>query len=283
AAKFRDYHDYSEKLTRIPSHRMLAIRRGEEEEVLRWTIEAPAEDILRALTTRVAQGRRAHAQLATAVEDGYRRLLAPSIEVELRMELKVRADEEAIGIFGTSLEQLLLSAPAGERVVLGLDPGFRTGVKSAVVSRTGAVLATATLFLHREQQFATELRSLVEYHGVELIAIGNGTASRETETLVRASLRGVTNAPQVVIVNEAGASVYSASDVAREELPDLDVSLRGAPSIARRLQDPLAELVKIDPKSIGVGQYQHDVNQSLLKKRLDDVVMLCVNRVGVEA
>jgi uncharacterized protein len=283
AAKFRDYHDYSEKLTRIPSHRMLAIRRGEEEEVLRWTIEAPAEDIVRAMAGRVTQDRRAKSQLARVVEDAYRRLLAPSIEVELRTELKARADEEAIAIFGTNLEQLLLAAPAGERTVLGLDPGFRTGVKAAAVSRTGAVLATTTLFLHREDQFAAELRALVERHGVELVAIGNGTASRETEALVRAALRAVAGAPQIVVVNEAGASVYSASEVAREELPELDVSLRGAPSIARRLQDPLAELVKIDPKSIGVGQYQHDVNQTLLKRRLDDVVTLCVNRVGVEA
>jgi uncharacterized protein len=283
AAKYRDYHDYAEKLTQIPSHRMLAVRRGEEEEVLRWTIEAPVEEIVAALVGRVVPQRRAHAQLARAVEDAYRRLLAPSIEVELRTELKARADDDAIAIFGANLEQLLLAAPAGERTVLGLDPGFRTGVKAAVVSRTGAVLATTALFLHRAEQFAAELRALVERNGVELVAIGNGTASRETEALVRATLRDVTRAPDVVVVNEAGASVYSASDVAREELPELDVSLRGAPSIARRLQDPLAELVKIDPKSIGVGQYQHDVNQSLLKKRLDDVVVVCVNRVGVEA
>ncbi|HEX6559274.1 MAG TPA: helix-hairpin-helix domain-containing protein, partial [Longimicrobiales bacterium] len=215
--------------------------------------------------------------------DAYKRLLAPSIEVELRLELKTRADEDAIGIFGANLEQLLLGSPAGERVVAGLDPGFRTGVKTAVVSRTGALLATATLFLHQEERFAAELRRLVEQYEVELIAIGNGTASRETEKLARGVVRTMTSRkPQVVVVNEAGASVYSASEIARDEFPDLDVSLRGAPSIARRLQDPLAELVKIDPKSIGVGQYQHDVSQTRLKKRLDDVVETCVNRVGVE-
>ncbi|HSJ10559.1 MAG TPA: helix-hairpin-helix domain-containing protein, partial [Longimicrobiales bacterium] len=182
-----------------------------------------------------------------------------------------------------NLEQLLLGAPAGERVVLGLDPGFRTGVKAATISRTGAVLDTGTLYLHQEDNFVRSVQQIVHRHGVELIAIGNGTASRETETLVKRVVRDMdAPKPQVLVVNESGASVYSASDIAREEFPDLDVSLRGAPSIARRLQDPLAELVKIDPKSIGVGQYQHDVNQSRLKKRLDEVVETCVNRVGVE-
>jgi protein Tex len=283
AAKFRDYHDYSEQVTRIPSHRMLAVRRGEAEELLRWSIEPPADELVAAVVARASAGRRARTLLARAAEDAYRRLLAPSIESELRTELKTSADAAAIAIFGQNLEQLLLAAPAGERIVLGLDPGFRTGVKAGVVSRTGALLDTATLYLHREDAFAAGLRTLVARHGVELVAIGNGTASRETETLVRRTLADVPAAPQVVVVNEAGASVYSASDVARAELPDLDVSLRGAPSIARRLQDPLAELVKIDPKSIGVGQYQHDVDQPLLRKRLDEVVEICVNRVGVEA
>jgi protein Tex len=216
-------------------------------------------------------------------EDAYRRLLAPSIEVELRLELKTRADEDAIFIFGSNLEQLLLGAPAGGRVVLGLDPGYRTGVKLAVISRTGALLDTDALYLHQEDNFSRGVRRYIERHSVELVAIGNGTASRETESLVRRVLRDMPEPrPQVLVVNESGASVYSASDIAREEFPDLDVSLRGAPSIARRLQDPLAELVKIDPKSIGVGQYQHDVNQSRLRKRLDEVVATCVNRVGVE-
>jgi protein Tex len=282
-SKFADYFEFSQKLTELPSHRVLAIRRGEAEDVLSWTIEAPADELVAGLTRRVTAGRRATRLLAQVAEDAYRRLLAPSIEVELRLELKSRADEDAIGIFGSNLEQLLLGAPAGGRVVLGLDPGFRTGTKVAVVSRTGALLAADTLYLHQEENFARAVRRLVQQHGVELIAIGNGTASRETESLVKRVVRELDGAkPQVIVVNEAGASVYSASDVAREEFPDLDVSLRGAPSIARRLQDPLAELVKIDPKSIGVGQYQHDVNQTRLKKRLDEVVETCVNRVGVE-
>jgi protein Tex len=283
-SKFADYFSFTQKLTDIPSHRILAIRRGEAEEELTWTIAAPVDDLVRGLLQRVLQRRAAVGQLTQVVDDAYRRLLAPSIEVELRLELKTRADEDAIVIFGANLEQLLLGAPAGERVVLGLDPGFRTGVKAAVVSRTGAVLDTTTLYLHQEDNFARDVARLVRAHGVELVAIGNGTASRETETLVKRVVHELDSArrPQVVVVNEAGASVYSASDVARSELPDLDVSLRGAPSIARRLQDPLAELVKIDPKSIGVGQYQHDVNQARLKKRLDEVVETCVNRVGVE-
>jgi len=281
--KFRDYYEFSQKLTEIPSHRMLAIRRGEAEEVLTWTIEAPIDEIIAGLERRVLAGRRAHELLRPVVTDAYRRLLSPSIEVELRLELKNRADDDAIQIFGSNLEQLLLAAPAGERVVLGLDPGYRTGVKVVVTSRTGAVLETNTIYLHQESAFAREVLRMIQQHGVELIAIGNGTASRETESAVKKIVREMNGTrPQVVVVNEAGASVYSASDVAREELPDLDVSLRGAASIARRLQDPLAELVKIDPKSIGVGQYQHDVNQTKLKKTLDEVVQICVNRVGVE-
>ena len=283
-SKFQDYYDFTQPLKEIPSHRMLAIRRGEAEGFLVWQVAAPVDEITAELDRRCVQPRRARQQMALVAADAYRRLLAPSIEVELRLELKTRADEEAIRIFGQNLEQLLLAAPAGARAVIGLDPGFRTGVKVAVASRTGAVTATDTLMLHQPDRFAHALLALVARHAPELVAIGNGTASRETETLVRQVLRDVPaeSRPQVVVVNEAGASVYSASDVAREELPGLDVSLRGAASIARRLQDPLAELVKIDPKSIGVGQYQHDVNQPRLKKRLDEVVESCVNRVGVE-
>jgi uncharacterized protein len=282
-SKFADYFEFSQKLSDLPSHRVLALRRGEAEESITWSVDAPVDEIIAGLTNRITVGRRAVAQLALVAADAYQRLISSSIEVELRLELKQRADEDAIGIFGSNLEQLLLSAPAGERVVLGLDPGYRTGVKTAVVSRTGALLETTALYLHREEDFKRQVRILIERHGVELIAIGNGTASRETEALTRSVVAEMTaNRPQVIVVNEAGASVYSASDIAREEFPDLDVSLRGAPSIARRLQDPLAELVKIDPKSIGVGQYQHDVSQTRLKKRLDDIVESCVNRVGVE-
>jgi protein Tex len=282
-SKFQDYYAFSERLTTIPSHRVLAIRRGEEEGFLRAGIDAPIDEILAGLQRRIVAPRRAQRQLEEVVRDAYKRLLAPSIAVELRLELKTRADDEAIAIFGGNLEQLLLAPPAGERVVLGLDPGFRTGVKAAIASRTGAIIETATLFLHQPDGFAAGLRRLVAAHAPELVAIGNGTASREAETLVRRVVRELDGKrPQVVVVNEAGASVYSASDLARAELPELDVSLRGAASIARRLQDPLAELVKIDPKSIGVGQYQHDVQQSRLKSRLDQVVESCVNRVGVE-
>jgi uncharacterized protein len=281
-SKFQDYYDFRAPLGDMPSHRVLAVRRGEAEGFLVWTIEAPVEEIQAGLQRRIVAGRAATQQLTLVVQDAYKRLLAPSIEVELRLELKTRADEEAIVIFGRNLEQLLLAAPAGGRVVIGLDPGFRTGVKVAAVSATGAVVATDTWMLHQPDRFSAALARLVERTKADIVAIGNGTASRETETLTKEALRAAGLRPQVVVVNEAGASVYSASDVAREELPDLDVSLRGAVSIARRLQDPLAELVKIDPKSIGVGQYQHDVNQPKLKGRLDETVQSCVNRVGVE-
>jgi protein Tex len=282
-SKFSDYFDFRESLGTIPSHRVLAIRRGETEGELVWSVDAPVADIAPRLQRDVVGTRKATALLGMVAEDAYNRLIAPGIEVELRLELKSRADEEAIIIFGRNLEQLLLSAPAGEKSVLGVDPGFRSGVKIALVSKTGALQHTDTLYLHQEDRFAATIRAVVARFSPELIAIGNGTASRETETLVRAALRELTPpVPTVVVVSEAGASVYSASDVAREEFPELDVSIRGAVSIARRLQDPLAELVKIDPKSIGVGQYQHDVNQPKLRQRLDDIVESCVNRVGVE-
>ena len=286
-SKYKDYFDYAESLGTIPSHRMLAIRRGETEGELLWRVEAPVEEITARMVREVIGHRAASQQLTLVATDAYKRLLSPAIEVELRVELKTRADDEAITIFGRNLEQLLLSSPAGEKRVIGLDPGFRTGVKVAVVSATGALVHTDTLYLHQEDRFAGAIRALLQRFTPELIAIGNGTASRETETLTKAAMRELDppaggERPQVVVVNEAGASVYSASDLARAEFPELDVSLRGAVSIARRLQDPLAELVKIDPKSIGVGQYQHDVNQTRLKQRLDDIVESCVNRVGVE-
>ncbi len=283
ATRFRDYFDHTEPVTSVPSHRMLAIRRGEAEDILRWSIEAPEEEAMTLVRTRALEGRAAREEMGRVAEDAYKRLLKMGVEVDLRLELKESAEEEAIRVFGVNLEQLLLQPPAGEKCVIGLDPGFRTGVKVAVVSRTGALVATATLFLHQEDRFRAGLMGLLERHKPEMVAIGNGTASRETETLVKAVVGARSGeCPVVVVVNEAGASVYSASDVAREELPEVDVSLRGAVSIARRLQDPLAELVKIDPKSIGVGQYQHDVNQPRLKARLDETVQLCVNRVGVE-
>jgi uncharacterized protein len=282
ASKFQDYYDFSQPVRLLPGHRILAIRRGEAEEVLTSRIVTPDEEIVGGLLRRFAAGHRAPHQMRMAVEDAHRRLLAPSVEVEVRMELKTRADEEAIAIFGQNLEALLLASPAGERSVLGVDPGFRTGCKLAVVSRTGALLATGVVYLHQEDRFRQEIARIAQVHGVELIAVGNGTASRETDKLVKDAIRELEPRPVVVMVNEAGASVYSASEMAREEFPDLDLTLRSAVSIARRLQDPLAELVKIDPKSIGVGQYQHDVSQTRLKRRLDETVESCVNRVGVE-
>ncbi|TVR56047.1 MAG: RNA-binding transcriptional accessory protein [Gemmatimonadales bacterium] len=291
AARFRDYFEHEEPLRSIPSHRMLAIRRGEAEGFLKWEIEGPAGELLVEVERAALGIRAARETLREVARDAAERVLASSIASELAAELKEAADAEAIRVFGENLEQLLLQPPAGERPVLGLDPGFRTGVKAAVVSSTGGVLATDTLYLHQPDRFAEQIRALVKRHGPELIAIGNGTASRETESAVRDALQegkgggdGASPAapPAVVLVNEAGASVYSASELARDELPGMDVSLRGAVSIARRLQDPLAELVKIDPRSIGVGQYQHDVHQPSLKTRLDQTVELCVNRVGVE-
>jgi uncharacterized protein len=292
AQRFRDYFEHSEPMRRVQPHRILAIRRGEAEGVLAWGVEAP-EELPRWVEARVMDRRRARQQLKLVAEDAWRRLLHPAVESELKSDLKDAADEEAIRIFGTNLENLFLQAPAGERPVLGLDPGFRSGVKAAMVSRTGAVLRTAVLPLHQEDRFREGILELVTRYRPELIAVGNGTASRETEQAVRGALqsapsRGDSDSgpaaplPPVVSVNEAGASVYSASELAGRELPELDVSLRGAVSIARRLQDPLAELVKIEPKSIGVGQYQHDVNQARLARRLDEVVEGCVNRVGVE-
>lgn len=283
-SKFQDYYAFSQPLRTMPGHRVLAIRRGEAEAFLQVRINAPEEEILQRLRLRFCGRHAAAEQMWMAVEDAYRRLIAPSVEVELRTELKNSADEEAIRIFGQNLEALLLAPPAGGRPTLGVDPGYRTGCKLAVVSGTGAVLETGVVYLHQEDRASQEIRRLVEKHDVDLIAIGNGTASRETDRLVRDSIRAIAEErrPTAVVVSEAGASVYSASDLAREELPDLDLTLRSAVSIARRMQDPLAELVKIDPKSIGVGQYQHDVPQPRLKRRLDETVESCVNRVGVE-
>jgi uncharacterized protein len=283
-SKFQDYYDFSGPIKDMPSHRILAVRRGEAEGYLTARILGPDDELIGSLRRKFVEGNRAPGQMGLAVEDAYRRLISPSVEVEVRMELKTRADEEAIAIFGKNLEALLLQPPAGGRTVLGVDPGFRTGCKLAVVSRTGGLLATGVVYLHQEDRAKHELAKLVRDHGVELVAVGNGTASRESDKLAKEAVRDLPAdvRPAVVMVNEAGASIYSASDLAREELPDLDLTLRSAVSIARRLQDPLAELVKIDPKSIGVGQYQHDVSQTRLKRRLDETVESAVNRVGVE-
>jgi len=286
-SKFEMYYDYREPLRDIPSHRMLAMRRGEKEELLRLSVEAPEEEILQRIRARVAPEDTPYAGfLAEVVRDAYQRLIAPAIEVELRMEAKQRADETAIAVFADNLRNLLLQPPAGSLRTLGVDPGLRTGSKLAAVDATGKFLEHATIYPHtgpgKVEPAKRELLRLVSAHTIEMIAIGNGTAGREMEQFVRDTLRESQLELPVVTVNEAGASVYSASEIAREEFPELDLTVRGAISIARRLQDPLAELVKIDPKSIGVGQYQHDVSQTLLKKALDATVESCVNYVGVD-
>lgn len=284
--KFEMYYDYSEPLKVVPSHRMLAMRRGEKEEVLRLAVEAPEEEILLRLKARLLKGQSIFRPLLEAVAvDSYRRLISSSIEVELRLEAKKSADETAIKVFADNLKNLLLLPPAGSKRVLGIDPGLRTGSKLAVVDETGRFLEHLNIYPHtgesRIPQAKKDLLRLVQNHAIEMIAIGNGTAGREMDQFTRETLKEAGLNVAVVMVNEAGASVYSASDIAREEFAELDLTVRGAISIARRLQDPLAELVKIDPKSIGVGQYQHDVNQGALKKALDATVESCVNYVGV--
>ncbi len=286
-SKFEMYYDFSEPLRQIPSHRMLAMRRGEKEEVLRLTVEAPEEEILARLARLlIPEENRDPGWLRLVIEDAYNRLLAPSIEVDLRLQAKKLADEEAIRVFAENLRHLLLAAPAGSSRVLGIDPGLRTGSKLAVVDQTGQFLEHVTIYPHtgrgQVDPARQQLLRLLDSYQVEMVAIGNGTAGREMEQFVRQSLKEVGKKLPVVMVSEAGASVYSASDIAREEFPDLDLTVRGAISIARRLQDPLAELVKVDPKSIGVGQYQHDVSQTALKKTLGEVVESCVNYVGVD-
>jgi len=285
--KFEMYYDYQEPLKEIPSHRMLAMRRGEKEEVLRLSLQVPQAEILAGLKHRLIKGESIfNPWLETVAEDAYKRLIATSIEVELRLQAKDLADEAAIAIFAKNLKNLLLAPPAGGRRVLGIDPGLRTGSKLAAVDQTGRFLEHVTIYPHtgagRVDQARADLLRLVEAHGIEMIAIGNGTAGREMELFTKETLTKAGKHLPVVMVSEAGASIYSASEIAREEFPELDLTVRGAISIARRLQDPLAELVKVDPKSIGVGQYQHDVNQTMLKKSLDEVVESGVNYVGVD-
>jgi protein Tex len=286
--KFKMYYDYREPVKTIPSHRMLAIRRGETESILYFLIELEplrATSLLCARILRQPGDWTPHLELA--IVDSWKRLLNPSIQGELRLELKKRSDTDAIQVFRDNLHNLLLAAPAGPISVLGIDPGLRTGCKIAVVDETGKFLAHDVLHLHTSKNAAAgaggTLAALIAKHNVRAIAIGNGTASRETDTFVRDFLRSHNlNNLFSVTVSESGASVYSASDIARQEFPDLDLTVRGAISIARRLQDPLSELVKVDPKSIGVGQYQHDVDQRQLQQSLETVIESCVNRVGVD-
>ncbi len=282
--KFRDYFEWTENIQDAPSHRVLALRRAENEGIITLDVAPPEAESVSALETRFVQNNTAAAeQVRLAAKDGYKRLLAPSMETEIRLLTKKRADEEAIKVFQDNLKELLLAAPLGQKKVLALDPGFRTGCKVVCLDENGKLVYNDAIYPNEPQRKTAEagfiVKDLVEKYQIEAVAIGNGTASRETENFVKSlKLANV----QVVMVNESGASIYSASQVARDEFPDQDITVRGAVSIGRRLMDPLAELVKIDPKSIGVGQYQHDVEQHSLKKGLDDTVISCVNAVGVE-
>ena len=284
-AKFRDYFDWQEPAPKVPGHRLLAMLRGENEKVLTLAVRPPEEAACELLRRRFVKGSGAPAeQVNLGVEDSYKRLLAPSLENELRTQLKERADQEAIQVFVDNLRELLLASPLGRKRVMALDPGFRTGAKLVCLDEQGKLLHNATIYPTLSEAQSREagkvVMELCKQYRIEAIAIGNGTAGRETETFVR----GLGLAAEMIItmVDESGASIYSASETARLEFPDHDLTVRGSVSIGRRLQDPLAELVKLDPKVIGVGQYQHDVNQVALKKSLDDTVASCVNRVGVE-
>ena len=285
-AKFRDYFDWEEPVTKAPSHRVLALRRGEHEEILSLRVMPPEDEAIALLEALFIKGDgEASQQVKMAVHDAYKRLLSLSMETEIRLETKKRADEEAIRVFNENLRQLLLAPPLGQKNVMAIDPGFRTGCKLVCLNGQGRLLHTETLYPHLVSEDKVKVAGetvvgLCSKFGIEAIAIGNGTAGRETEAFIRKL--ALPHDIQVVMVNESGASVYSASEVAREEFPDQDVTVRGSVSIGRRLIDPLAELVKIDPKAIGVGQYQHDVDQRMLKRSLDDAVESCVNRVGVE-
>lgn len=287
--KFEQYYEFSEKLSEIPSHRFLAIRRGQEEKVLRVKIICESDGIIKRIAEmyHVNEYSPAAEQMREAIEESYKRLIAPSVEIDVSVEIKMKSDRAAVEIFAQNLRNLLLQAPMGEKKVIAIDPGLRTGCKCVALDATGKFLETCTIYPtqgeRKEVEAKVDLCKLVSKYRPYAIAIGNGTAGRETETFVRNTLKEANVQDTIVVsVNESGASVYSASEIARDEFPDLDLTIRGAISIGRRLQDPLAELVKIDPKAIGVGQYQHDVHQPLLVAKLDDVVVSCVNHVGVE-
>jgi uncharacterized protein len=296
--KFKDYYDWQEQVKQTPSHRLLAMRRGEKEEFLMLRVLVPQDEALAILKeifvkkdmnqnlsfpTKTFGDDGCFRQVEMAIEDSFKRLLSLSMETEIRLLSKQSADEEAIRVFAENLRQLLMASPLGQKNVLAIDPGYRTGCKVVCLDAQGKLLHNTTIFItqsdEQKEQAAKTIKELCRQHKIECIAIGHGTAGRETESFIHSlKLAGI----QTVMVNESGASIYSASEAAREEFPDFDVTVRGGVSIGRRLQDPLAELVKIDPKSIGVGQYQHDVDQAKLKKSLDDVVISCVNQVGVE-
>ena len=286
-SNYEMYYDYNETVAKIPSHRILAINRGEKEEFLKVKIEKPEEKILNTIERNVIKGKTQFEEmLKNTILDSFKRLIEPSIDREIRSDLTEKAEEKAIKVFGKNAKQLLLGAPIKGKTVMGFDPAYRTGCKIAVIDETGKVLDTATVYPTAPQNDVEnakkELLKLIEKDKVDMIAIGNGTASRESEQFVADMIKDTSREVNYVIVSEAGASVYSASKLATEEYPDINVSIRGAISIARRLQDPLAELVKIDPKAIGVGQYQHDVNQKNLAESLNGVVEDAVNKVGVD-
>lgn len=285
ATTFKDYFDYSEVLHKIPGHRLLAMLRGEDEGFLRIKIELDKNEALKIIKKQFLKAYNdCSYQISLAAEDAFGRLLMPSLATEFKNNAKEKADKEAIEVFAKNLRQLLLEAPLGEKSIMGIDPGFRTGCKVAIIDKKGQFVTHTSIFPHQPQlqQVASKetIIQLLKQHKIDAIAIGNGTASRETEYFIKDCISGMSI--EVFIVNEAGASIYSASAVAREEFPNLDITVRGAISIARRLQDPLAELVKIDAKSIGVGQYQHDVNQNLLKRSLENTVISVVNHVGIQ-
>ena len=284
-AKYKDYFDWEEPASAAPSHRVLAMRRGEKEDILNLTLAPPEDEAVKVLEGLFVKGNGLDSdQVKMAVYDSYKRLLSRAMETELRIATKKRADTEAIRVFADNLRQLLLAPPLGGRRMMGIDPGFRTGCKVVCLDRQGKLLHNDTIYLHLSEKQAENagntVKSLCERFDIEAIAVGNGTGGRETEAFLKQMNLGKNIL--ILLVNESGASVYSASEVAREEFPDHDLTVRGAVSIGRRLMDPLAELVKIDPKSIGVGQYQHDVDSSSLKEALDDVVISCVNGVGVD-
>ncbi len=281
AIKYKDYFDFTEPINKIPSHRLLAIMRGFMEGVLRMEISPVEEDALATIEDMFLKSdNEAGVQVKKAIRDSWRRLLHPGLESEFRSSLKAKADDEAINVFSENLRQLLLSSPLGSKRILALDPGYRTGCKVVCLDEKGALINTGLIYIHEPNRLMDaehKIRTMVKEYAIQSFAIGDGTAGRETEQFIKKLNLGL----PVFLVNEDGASIYSASEIAREEFPDEDITIRGAVSIGRRLMDPLAELVKIDPKSIGVGQYQHDVNQVRLKERLDQTVISCVNTVGV--
>ena len=290
ATKFQQYYDYREAVANMPSHRFLAIRRGEREDVLKATVQVEEDPILSHIEAMVGLNAQSpyRQELSLAVKDAFGRLIAPSVENDVRVDLKLRADQEAVEVFAANLRNLLMASPLGGKPVLGIDPGVRTGCKVVMVDHTGKFIENTVIYIsgsaHQTKEAEQKVLQMIARNKPVAVAVGNGTGGRETEAFVRRVMTQYEADQKTIVVqvNEAGASVYSASDIAREEFPDQDLTVRGAVSIARRLQDPLAELVKIDPKAIGVGQYQHDVNQPMLARKLDEVVESCVNQVGVE-